>query len=109
VAEIVNRTDLTQPGDDGWKCVYEIKRADGGTVTAEVGCTRTAGSTASAHGNAKALESMRNYGGIEIVQIAEKVQSPARRGATHIVAYYDAMDDGSLRWDVAYEREPLGP
>jgi hypothetical protein len=50
MAEIVKRTDITGRSEDGWKCVYEIKRDDGELVTAEVRCTRTAEQTAQAHG-----------------------------------------------------------
>jgi hypothetical protein len=79
VAEIVKRTDITGASEDGWKCVYEIKRDDGELVTAEVRSTRTAEQTAQAQGNSKALESMKNYGGADVRVYAEHVQSPSRR------------------------------
>ncbi len=103
MAEIVKRTDITGRSEDGWKCVYEIKRDDGELVTAEVRCTRTAEQTAQAQGNSKALESMKNYGGVDVRVYAEHVQSPSRRGRTCIKAFYDS-GTGNLNLNVSYER-----
>jgi hypothetical protein len=101
MAEIVKRDVLPRPGDDGWKCVYEIRRDDG--------CTRVAQAIAGALGNAEALASMDAMGGPDVVGIAEKVQSPARRGRTLITVYYDSVDRGTLHWNVQYERDFEGP
>jgi hypothetical protein len=104
MAEIKERKELTEPGDDGWKIVYKIQRDDGEFVTAEVTCTRTAEQIAQAQGNSRALESMGNYGGIEVLEYAERVQSPSRRGLTLITAFYDSVDGGNLSLNVSYER-----
>jgi hypothetical protein len=40
--------------------------------------------------NSKALESMKNYGGVDVRVYAEHVQSPSRRGRTLIKAFYDS-------------------
>lgn len=40
--------------------------------------------------------------------IAEKVQSPTRRGRTLITVFYDSVDRGSLHWTVQYERDLEG-
>jgi hypothetical protein len=109
MAEIVKRDVLPRPGDDGWKCVYELRRDDGEIVTVDVSCTRVAQAIARALGNAEALASMDAMGGPDVVGIAKKVQSPARRGRTLITAYYDSVDRGTLHWNVQYERDYEGP
>jgi hypothetical protein len=102
MAEIVKRTDVTGRSEDGWKLVYEIKRKDGELVTARVSCTRTAVQTAQAQDNAAALASMRNYAGIDVLEYAERVQSPYRRGRTLITGFYDSVNGGNLSLEVSY-------
>lgn len=104
MAEIVRATQTNNPGDEGWKCTFEIKRDDGEVVIADVSCTRTAQVAAAKAENVEALASMGAQGRPDVLQIAEKVQSPSRRGRTLITAFYDAMDRGDFRWDVRYER-----
>ena len=94
------------PDGDGWKCIYQVRRDDSEVVTVEVSCSGPAQTVAEATDNAEALVSMENLGGVDALQIAEKVQSPARRGATLITMVYDETSHGDLRWDVSYERDP---
>lgn len=108
MAEIETRKLLTEPMQDGWSYLYEIRRDDGELVTVKFDCTRSAQKTAEMQGNAEALASMKNYGGIDAVRIAEKVQSPSYRGATYVAAYFDVLSGGSLTWDVSYERPHPG-
>jgi hypothetical protein len=55
MAEIVKMTDVTGRSEDGWRCVYEIKREDGELVTAEGRCTRTAEQRAQAQATRRRL------------------------------------------------------
>ena len=103
---IVDSEHVTMPGGDGWKCIYQVRRDDGEVVTVDVSCTGAAQAVAEATDNAEALVSMENLGGVDALQMAEKVQSPARRGETLITIVYDETSRGDLRWDVSYERDP---
>jgi len=103
VTAIVARENLTRPGEDGWSFFYRVRREDGEEVTFRVSCPQTAAAVATIKDNGEALESMRHYGAVDVVRIAEAVESPARCGRAHVTMLYSLIS-GELLWRVEYER-----
>ena len=107
MSEILERENLTRPGEDGWSYLYRVRRDDLEEVTVAVSCARLATAIATLQDNAEALESMREYGAADALRIAEQVESPARCGRTHVRMFYSLVR-GDLQWRSECER-PLGP
>lgn len=100
---IVARENLTRPGEDGWSFFYRVRRDDAEEVTFRVSCPSTATAVATLKDNGDALESMKHYGAVDVVGIAERVESPARCGRAHVTVLYSLIS-GDLLWRVDYER-----
>jgi hypothetical protein len=103
VTAIVARENLTRPGEDGWSFYYRVRRDDAEEVTFRVSCPQTATAVATLKDNADALRSMKHYGAVDVVSIAEQVESPARCGRAHVTMLYSLIS-GDLLWRVDYER-----
>ena len=103
MTEILDRENLTRPGEDGWSYLYRVRRNDGEEVTVAVSCARTATAIATLQDNTEALESMREYGAADAARVAERVESPARCGRTHVRMFYSLVG-GDLQWRVDCER-----
>lgn len=100
---IVERENLTRPGEDGWSFFYRVRRDDEEEVTFRVSCPHTATAVATLKDNREALESMKHHGAVDAVRIAEHVESPARCGRAHVTMLYSLIS-GELLWRVEYER-----
>jgi hypothetical protein len=108
VTKILERENVTRPGEDGWSYLYRIRRNDGEEVTVAVSCARTATAVATLRDNAAALTSMRDDGVGDAMRVAELVASPAQCGRTHVRMFYSLVD-GSLQWRSECERPSTAP
>jgi hypothetical protein len=106
VAELVDTRDLTDPSQHGWAVDYLIRRDDGEELHAEVRCWDNAHDEARRSANADALAAIEDRGLAAVLEYAEVVESPSRRGAVLISIWFDAADEGKLRRRVSYERGP---
>ena len=104
MAEVVDAHDLTEPSQDGWALDYRIRRQDGEVLHAEVRCWERAHAAAERAGNAEALAAIADRGISAALEYAERVESPATRGAVLISIWFDPADEGNLRRRVSYER-----
>ena len=106
MAELVERRDLTDPSQHGWAVDYLIRRDDGEELHAEVRCWDNAHAEARRSANADALAAIEDRGLAAVLEYAEVVESPSRRGAVLISIWFDPADEGTLRRRVSYERGP---
>jgi hypothetical protein len=106
VAELVETRDLTDPSQHGWAVDYLIRRDDGEELHAEVRCWDNAHAEARRSANADALAAIEDRGLAAVLEYAEVVESPSRRGAVLISIWFDPADEGKLRRRVSYERGP---
>ncbi len=106
MAELVERRDLTDPSQHGWAFDYLIRRDDGEELHAEVRCWENAHAEARRSANADALAAIEDRGLAAVLEYAEVVESPSRRGAVLISIWFDPADEGTLRRRVSYERRP---
>ncbi|HMB18262.1 MAG TPA: hypothetical protein VKO41_03015 [Gaiellaceae bacterium] len=106
MAELVERRDLTDPSQHGWAVDYLIRRDDGEELHAEVRCWDNAHAEARRSANADALAAIEDRGLAAVLEYAEVVESPSRRGAVLISIWFDPADEGKLRRRVSYERGP---
>ena len=104
MAEVVETHDLTEPSQDGWAVDYRIRREDDEELHAEVRCWEKAHAAAERAGNAEALAAIADRGISVALEYAERVESPATRGAVLISIWFDPADKGNLRRRVSYER-----
>ena len=104
MADLIETYDLTAPSQSGWAVDYRIRREDGEELHAEVRCWDRARESAERAGNAEALEAMANRGVGVALDYAERVESPAERGAVLISFWFDPADEGNLRHRISYER-----
>ena len=106
MAELVERRDLTDPSQHGWAFDYLIRRDDGEELHAEVRCWENAHAEARRSANAEALAAIEDRGLAAVLEYAEVVESPSKRGAVLISIWFDVADEGKLRRRVSYERGP---
>ena len=104
MAELVETRDLTDPSQHGWAVDYLIRRDDGEELHAEVRCWDNAHAEARRSANAEALAAIEDRGVAAVLEYAEVVESPSRRGAVLISIWFDPADEGKLRRRVSYER-----
>ena len=104
MADLVETYDLTAPAQHGWAVDYRIRRDDGEELHAEVRCWERAQASAEKAGNTVALEAMADRAVAAALEYADQVESPAKRGAVLISIWFDAADEGNLRYRVSYER-----
>ena len=104
MAEVLETHDLTDPSQHGWAVNYRIRREDGEELHAEVRCWDKARAAAKQAANTEALAAIADRGIAAALEYAEKVDSPATRGAVLISIWFDPTDDGNLRSRVSYER-----
>ena len=88
---------------------YRIRRQDGEVLHAEVRCWERAHAAAERAGNAEALAAIADRGISAALEYAERVESPATRGAVLISIWFDPSDEGNLRRRVSYERTSCIP
>ena len=103
MTEILEETDLTAPGEDGWQTSYLVRRKDGEEVTVNAACTRPAEAIARVAGSREALEFVADRGVSAALRCAESAQSPARRGGVIVSVFVDAHS-GALAVEYFYER-----
>src|SRR5512132_64546 len=106
MAEVVETHDLTAPTQHGWAVDYRIRREDGEELHAEVRCWDTARLAAERAANRSALAAIADRGSAAVLEYAELVESPTRRGAVLISIWFDPADEGNMRRRVSYERAP---
>ena len=104
MAELVETRDLTDPSQHGWAVDHRIRRDDGEELHAEVRCWDNAHAEARRSANAEALAAIEDRGVAAVLEYAEVVESPSRRGAVLISIWFDPADEGKLRRRVSYER-----
>jgi hypothetical protein len=104
MTEVLETNDLTTPGQDGWAVDYRVKRDDDEEVYVQVRCTGTVEAIATATDNAETLAVIADRGRTEALRIAERVQSPARRGRVLVSVWFDPIDHGNVRNTIEYER-----
>jgi hypothetical protein len=104
MADLVQTHDLTDTSQHGWAVDYLIRREDGAELHAEVRCGDRAHEAAERAANEAALGAIADHGLVAALESAERVDSPATRGAVLISLWFDPADDGSLRERVSYER-----
>ena len=103
MAELIDTVDLTDPTQSGWAVDHRMRRADGEEVHAEVRCWDDARRSAERSGNEVALLAIADRGVSVALELAERVDSPAERGAVLISIWFDPSDGGRLRNRVGYE------
>ena len=106
MADLIETRDLTDPSQHGWAVDYLIRRDDGEELHAEVRCWDNAHAEARRSANAEALAAIENRGVAAVLEYAEVVESPSRRGGVLISIWFDPADEGKLRRRVSYERQP---
>ena len=106
MAELIETRDLTDASQHGWAVDYLIRRDDGEELHAEVRCWDNAHAEARRSANAEALVAIEDRGVAVVLEYAEVVESPSRRGAVLISMWFDPADEGKLRRRVSYERGP---
>ena len=104
MADLVQTHDLTDTSQHGWAVDYLIRREDGAELHAEVRCWDRAHEAAERAANEAALAAIADHGLVAALESAERVDSPATRGAVLISLWFDPADDGRLRERVSYER-----
>jgi hypothetical protein len=104
MAELLERSDLTDPSQHGWAVDYLILRADGERLHVEVRCWERAHEAARRGANETALVAIDERGVSAALEAAERAESPATRGAVMISLWFDPTDEGNLRERVSYER-----
>ena len=92
--EIIEHTDLTQPGEDGWHTRYKVRRDDGGEITVEAAASRTAETVARGNDNPDGMAFADDRGRQAALEYAEKAQSPAQRGETIVRLTLDYLSGG---------------
>ncbi len=102
MTEILDETDLTELGDDGFQSHYRVRRNDGELVFVNAACTGPAEATATIAENREALEFIADRGRSAAQRCAESAQSPARRGQVIVDLFVDAS--GALAVEYDYER-----
>jgi len=103
VAELIETVELTDPTQSGWAVDHRMRRNDGEEVHAEVRCWDNARMRAERSGDEVALLAIADRGVSVALELAERVDSPAERGAVLISIWFDASDGGRLRSRVGYE------
>jgi hypothetical protein len=104
MAELVETYDLTETSQHGWAVDYRIRRNDGEELHAEVRCWEQAQASAEKAANSEALGAIADRGIAAALEYADRVDSPAVRGAVMISIWFDPADAGNLRRRVSYER-----
>ena len=103
MTEILEETDVTAFGEDGWRRRYRVRRTDGEEITVNAACTRTAEAIATGMESREALEFIADHGRSTAQRCAESAQSPARRGTVFVNVFVDAHS-GALAVEYDYER-----
>jgi hypothetical protein len=103
VAELIQTIELTDPTQSGWAVDHRMRRDDGEEVHVEVRCWDEARRSAERSGNEVALLAIADRGVSVARELAERVDSPAERGAVLISIWFDLSDGGRLRSRVGYE------
>ena len=101
MTEILDETDLTELGDDGFQSHYRVRRNDGELVFVNAACTGRAEAIATIAENREALEFISDRGRSAAQRCAESAQSPARRGQVIVDLFVDAS--GALAVEYDYE------
>ena len=105
MTEILEETNVTVLGEDGWQSLYRVRRNDGEEVLVNAACTRTAEAIATTAESREALEFIADRGRSAAQRCAESAQSPARRGEVIVSVFVDAYS-GALAVEYDYERLP---